>query len=605
MSGAGDNLVDRLRRDFTVKKGDVVWRRRDPSRFADAAEPEALCGSFNTRYAGKPAGKIKRGKRIVVFEGRTWRLVDLVETLKTGVLPPAFDPESPDGPDGPAGPSGDAIGDGPLARVFAEALVSSGLSTADLTVLDPKADPFRLISPRRGCNSPTAASHRSFSPTTQSNPMTDAKRPRNIANDILDAVETATSKWTRQKKSEKRHPGNIRYRVSRMTRTPRTSQKDAAWGVMEACYLKASANNTLPASARQIYYQARPRIMALTDEKAFSQTLLPDYIGEHAVDWDVVYDMRGHFQEPHTNRKIGCGTIEVRNYLNAASAPKIAPADFASAGVDVIGPAGNIAAVLYCEKEGFGPLFRAVNLADRYDLMIVSSKGVSVTAARKLIDEVCVDNDLPLFVLHDFDVAGFLIAATLKRDTRRFQFSNIVEVVDLGLRLADIEGLEREPAAATKTGAHLLRDQLAENGATEAEIEILLDERAELNAMTSDALVAMIETKLRAYGLQKVVPDDDTLAKTYCAFHRSERLREKFEELAEVFDGEADEVAVPKDLRTHVEAILAEHDDLRWDDAVQLVLDGTSLDRVLAEKQKAKKKSGDFTGEDDVDDDDD
>ena len=33
-------------------------------------------------------------------------------------------------------------------------------------------------------------------------------RPRNIANDILDAVETATSKWTRQKKSEERHPGN-------------------------------------------------------------------------------------------------------------------------------------------------------------------------------------------------------------------------------------------------------------------------------------------------------------------------------------------------------------------------------------------------------------
>ena len=42
-------------------------------------------------------------------------------------------------------------------------------------------------------------------------------RPRNIANDILDCVETATAKWTRQKKSEERHPGNIRYRVSRMT----------------------------------------------------------------------------------------------------------------------------------------------------------------------------------------------------------------------------------------------------------------------------------------------------------------------------------------------------------------------------------------------------
>ena len=113
-------------------------------------------------------------------------------------------------------------------------------------------------------------------------------RPRNIANDILDAVETATSKWTRQKKSEERHPGMIRYRTSRMTKEPRTSQKDAAWQVMEAAYMAASGNNTLPAMARQIFYQARPKIMELTDDKQlaygyFSQVLLPDYIEENGV----------------------------------------------------------------------------------------------------------------------------------------------------------------------------------------------------------------------------------------------------------------------------------------------------------------------------------
>ena len=97
--------------------------------------------------------------------------------------------------------------------------------------------------------------------------MTKATRPRNIANDILDAVETATSKWTRQKKSEERHPGMIRYRMSRMTKEPRTSQKEAAWQIMEEAYLKASANDTLPALARQIYYQARPKIMEMTDDK--------------------------------------------------------------------------------------------------------------------------------------------------------------------------------------------------------------------------------------------------------------------------------------------------------------------------------------------------
>jgi hypothetical protein len=88
-------------------------------------------------------------------------------------------------------------------------------------------------------------------------------RPRNIANDILDCVETATAKWTKQKKSEERHPGNIRYRVSCMTKEPRMSQKEAAWEVLEDAYMAASGGGALPAMARQIYYQARPKIARL------------------------------------------------------------------------------------------------------------------------------------------------------------------------------------------------------------------------------------------------------------------------------------------------------------------------------------------------------
>jgi hypothetical protein len=228
--------------------------------------------------------------------------------------------------------------------------------------------------------------------------------------------------------------------------------------------------------------------------------------------------------------------------------------------------------------------------------MIISTKGVSVTAARQLIDNICGDHDLPLFALHDFDVAGFLILGTLQRDTRRYQFSNAIEVIDLGLRLGDIARLEREPAAATKTGADMLRAQLAENGATESEIDILLHERVELNAMTSDALVAMIEHKLKEYGLKKVIPDDELLAHTYRAFLRSQQLRERFEKLEEEFEDDEDsEIQVPKNLEKKVRAVLDRNNDLRWDDAIQIVLDKTQLDRVRAEKQKAKNKSGDFT----------
>ena len=391
-----------------------------------------------------------------------------------------------------------------------------------------------------------------------------------------------------------------------MTKEPRTSQKEAAWEVMEAAYMAASGNGTLPAMARQIYYQARPKIMAMTDDKElaygyFSQTLLPDYIEEHGVDWNVVYDARGHFEEPHTNRRIGCGTIEVGNYLHAMKDPKIIAAEFSDANIDIIGPSGNISAVLFCEKEGFNPLFKAVNLANRYDLMIISTKGVSVTAARRLIDDICGGTGVPLFVLHDFDVAGFMILGTLHRDTRRYQFSSPVEPIDLGLRLEDIDGLEQEPAATAKTSKDILRDQLAENGATEDEIAILLTERVELNAMASDDLIEMIERKLKAYGLKKVIPDDDLLDEAYQSFHESQQLRTAFEELQQEF--KATKIKTPKDLKKRVGAILKKHADLRWDDAVQLVLDDSQLDTLRSKKQKGKKQSGDFTDTDDEEDD--
>jgi hypothetical protein len=428
-------------------------------------------------------------------------------------------------------------------------------------------------------------------------------KKKNAAADILDAFNVASAKWTKQRKSEERHPGNVRYRQSRMTKEPRTTQKEAAWKIMEEAYMRASGGGRLPATARQIFYAARPAIMAETEDKElaykyFSQTLLPDYIEEHSVKWNVVYDARGHFVEPHTNRSIGCGTLEVDNYLRAVRSPKIVSAAFDDARVEIIGPKDAIAGILFNEKEGFNPLFRAVDLANRYDLMIVSSKGVSVTAARRLIDRVCGRYGLPLFVLHDFDVAGFLILGTLQRDTRRYQFSSAVEVVDLGLRFEDIEDLEREPAAATKTDPDILREQLADNGATAEEIDILIDERVELNALTSDALIEMIETKLEAYGLKKAVPDDDLLAEAYRAFHRSERLREKFEEMEEKFDAEAEEVAVPVDLRAQVEAVLAEHENFRWDDAVQTVIDDTLVERIEEKKREAKEKTRDFFEDD-------
>ena len=126
-----------------------------------------------------------------------------------------------------------------------------------------------------------------------------------------------TKKWSKQRKKEEREASARLNRRRVMTWTDyRVTIREAAWEIMEEAYLKASANGTLPALARQVMYQARPYIQVTTGKKLndqyFCQTLLPDYIAETGVDWDVVFDDRGHFAEPHTGCGFGLGTICAR-----------------------------------------------------------------------------------------------------------------------------------------------------------------------------------------------------------------------------------------------------------------------------------------------------
>jgi hypothetical protein len=92
---------------------------------------------------------------------------------------------------------------------------------------------------------------------------------------------------------------------------------------MEEAYMEASDNNTLPANARQIMYRARPLILRMItadkfNDKHFTQKLIPKFLEQNpelTADWDVVYDARGHFREPHTGHTVPVGTVEVRRYL--------------------------------------------------------------------------------------------------------------------------------------------------------------------------------------------------------------------------------------------------------------------------------------------------
>jgi DNA topoisomerase 6 subunit A-like protein len=412
-------------------------------------------------------------------------------------------------------------------------------------------------------------------------------KSRDLASDIIDAVREGTKKWTRTVKAEERSPASRAYRASRMTRERGTSIKEAAAQIMEAAYMEVSGNGQLPANARQIMYKARRHIQKETgrqlNDNYFTQTILPDYVEEYEVDWDVIYDARGHFTEPHGGESFGIGTLEVRSYLAGFNDPSVTDAGFSQATVKTNGPSGNFGAVLFIEKEGFTPILEAAQIAKRFDVAIMSTKGMSVTAARALADEMCSRHDIPLLILHDFDKSGFSIAGTLQRDTRRYEFKNEIEVIDLGLSLDDVEamGLEAEYQHHPKERRSALEENLRTNGASEAEINFMFRDfdrlrstrRVELNAMTSPQFVAFVERKLIEHRVAKIVPDQGLLARVYAGMVRSRRLEQTVEQINEI---DMEDCEPPEDLERRVRKVLEKHPTMRWDAAVQQIAERTA-----------------------------
>ena len=414
------------------------------------------------------------------------------------------------------------------------------------------------------------------------------------ADDVKKGLTKNLANFTKQRKAEEKHSSAGRWRMSRMTEVRGKFLIEAANEVMEECYMKASDDNRLPATARQIYYVARPLIEEQTDKPLgyayFSQTLLPNFVNEHGADWDVVYDDRGHFTEPHTKRVIGLGTLNVRAYLSRVKGLQLEEADFDPASVKTYGPHGSFGAVLYVEKEGFMPLFKRVKLAKRYDIAIMSSKGMSVTAARVLADRIC-GGDVPLLVLHDFDSAGIIIKDTLENDTRRYSYTSRPNVIDLGLRYSDINGLPSE-----SNNSPISAERLSEAGLDQAAINFLRNQRVELNAMTSRQLIDFVENKLKQYGIAKVVPNDETLAKTYEIFAASDRLSEAFEELKEKLEDENKKpIKVPKNFEAEIERLFRKYPDISWHRAVQLLIDPD------APEDEDDEEDDDEEGDDDED----
>jgi hypothetical protein len=359
---------------------------------------------------------------------------------------------------------------------------------------------------------------------------------------------------------------------------------------MERAFFDASGRegSGLTANARQIMYAARPEIQQRSgkklDDNYFTQTLLPDYIADRDPPWKskVVYDDRGHLIEPHTGKTIGLGTLAVRNYLAAMRDPKMQIG--LDVGVKTLGPSLRFGHAFFIEKEGFDAHIQEAQLAERFDLAFMSCKGISVTAARELADEMCHAYDIPLYLLTDFDKSGFTGAATFERSNRRYTYQNEIEVVRIGLRLPDVQRIANARGVPLdhfteevfdRGKEETRRENLLRNGTTAEEADFLLRRRVELNALRTNELIAFIERKLNEHGVRKVVPERSILDEAYRLFKRGDAINLMI--VAEL--AKPDDIQVPTDLEHQVRACLSTHPECPWDAAVARIAGWTDCGR--------------------------
>ena len=231
------------------------------------------------------------------------------------------------------------------------------------------------------------------------------------------------------------------------------------------------------------------------------------------------------------------------------------------------------------EKEGFLPLLEQAQFEERYDLAVMSSKGMGTTAARALIEKL--SEVVPILVLHDFDKSGFSILGTLTRDTRRYQYTSAPHVIDLGLRLEDVQNLK-----LAAEDVQLKSDpafNLEENGATPEEIAFLrgkqvpwsrsyAGKRVELNALTSDQFVKWLESKMEQHGIKKIIPDGETLGKAYRHLAGILRYQEIIDRARKEVSDHTSAVKVPRSLRNQIAKRIKADRTQSWDQALTSLL---------------------------------
>lgn len=308
----------------------------------------------------------------------------------------------------------------------------------------------------------------------------DGKAPdlRVMSELIEDAVKRAASK------AKKKHQTDL---------SGGRSEKQIIVDNMEAAIEKTSGGGQYIFSQRQLYYAIRPYIMDAFDGKQPNYTyfcsIITDYEAEYGDIPGMYRDPRGTLYHPHTSEEIPLGTIAVDNYNR---------------------PSWTFNKIIFIEKEGYFASLRDVGFPEKYDCALLSSKGYASRAVKDLFDLLGeTDEEIQFFCVHDADAAGTKIFETLQEATSA-RPERKVKVINLGLDPEEAINMDLQVESFESDRRRPVADYVSYRWT-----EWLQSNRVELNAMTTPEFIEWLEGKMEDYGVGKVIPTEEVLARTF------------------------------------------------------------------------------------------
>ncbi|MHA1616907.1 MAG: hypothetical protein ACTSX9_06370 [Candidatus Njordarchaeales archaeon] len=174
--------------------------------------------------------------------------------------------------------------------------------------------------------------------------------------------------------------------------------------------------------------------------------------------------------------------------------------------------------VIVVEKRGLFLAMIANDFHKKLDAILVCTQGYIIERGKLAIQEIAEQYpNIPIIILHDYDVNGILVKETLYKPTKRRDWLalNNVEVIDIGLNWDVIKrfNLDKraEPVKLSKQDMGKLEYLLNTKAIKREEYEFLKKFRVELNAMTPEEMLQWLEEELEKLGLGKYKPSQQEI----------------------------------------------------------------------------------------------